>query len=625
MINLDILCKEYKIFIDTCSLMFPNSEAFHMNLYNSLYKSNTKLILAKRVYNELLKQALSVDYEKKKLAKNGLKFIERLTNENLLDIREENNEINGGSKDFADAVFPMVFSKNRLKHNLCLITQDKDLSVDMLGIKYSQSVLSSKKIKIFFIDNKKHELNAWEPRLERTDGLTWEYKKNTSVNLASDRNRKIEKFILYKDPQQEKEQLLSVNKLPSSGEYIYSSSSEKIKLVRCIGAGGEGELFETDNGLVCKIYKKERLTNLKERKLKLMLSKHITIKGVCFPKGLVFNSQQQFIGYLMNQAKGYILQTSVFGKPVLQNKFPKWKRENLVQLALTITRTIEELHNRNIIIGDINPSNILVMDENKVFFVDTDSYQIERFPCSVGTPTFTAPELQGINYADILRTKEHEMFAVATLIFMILFPGKTPYSSQGGEDLITNIKNRNFSYIKEEGEVDKKPFGSWRFIWHNLHPLIKKNFKEVFNNGNKVMIEDWSKSLGIYLDGIKNNHSSNELFPSTYNHDNRDENSTIVECTECQKKYKVSIYFFDKHKNNNKWTMKCPSCAEIHKLKKAMGVKQPYIKNNQPNILINTSNNSYASIQNKNKYKPYKKPSPKDKNGMLNFIKRIFY
>ncbi|MBB1126713.1 protein kinase domain-containing protein [Thiospirillum jenense] len=611
-LELESLCKNYKIFVDTNALMLENAEIFHKNIHDALYQTNTKIILAMRVYNEIKKVAESTDNNTRSRAKYALKVVEHFNNSNLLDVREEENEVIGGSKIFADAVFPMVFSKNRLKHNLCLITQDAKLAIDMLNIKYSQSITSYKDMKIVFIHNRTYSLHEWEPRLERTHGLKWEPQSiNGTTQKSTNRftQENAEKFNLCSSPLIEKERLLSVSKLPSVGEYVFTSKLEKIYLKKFIASGGEGELFETNNGLVCKIYKQERLTNLRKRKLELMLNKNILIKGVCLPKKIVFNDQNQFVGYLMDKAQGHILQTSVFGKPVLKNKFPKWKRENLVQLALTIVQTIEKLHNVNIIIGDINPNNILVVDENTVFFVDTDSYQVENFPCPVGTPIFTAPELQGFNYADILRTKEHEMFAVATLIFMILFPGKTPYSSQGGEDLIANIKNRNFSYVREKDEADKKPFGPWRFIWSHLHFELKKNFEEVFSKGCKVAIEDWAKALGYYLKGIKEGHSSNELFPSSY----RVQDGISMNCVECGKKELVSKVHFDKIQSEG-WKFRCSRCREIYKLRMSMKISQP------------TQNNSSHAYNKptQNQHKPNNSSVSKNNSGLLNFIKNFF-
>ena len=66
--------------------------------------------------------------------------------------------------------------------------------------------------------------------------------------------------------------------------------------------------------------------------------------------------------------------------------------------------------------GDLNPTNIMVKFSEKVFFVDTDSYQIEDFPCPVGTPDYTAPEIQNRKKYDFLRSIGNENFAVATLL-----------------------------------------------------------------------------------------------------------------------------------------------------------------------------------------------------------------
>ena len=91
--------------------------------------------------------------------------------------------------------------------------------------------------------------------------------------------------------------------------------------------------------------------------------------------------------------------------------------------------------------------NLLVTeDSTNIWMVDTDSFQIENFPCPVGTVNFTAPEIQGRKYPEFLRSKEHELFAVATMLFMLLHPGKPPYSQQGGGSPSDNIKAMDFPY-----------------------------------------------------------------------------------------------------------------------------------------------------------------------------------
>ena len=50
-----------------------------------------------------------------------------------------------------------------------------------------------------------------------------------------------------------------------------------------------------------------------------------------------------------------------------------------------------------------------------VYLVDTDSYQVETYPCPVYMPPFLHPELVGQDLRSLLRTMKHEHFAVATL------------------------------------------------------------------------------------------------------------------------------------------------------------------------------------------------------------------
>jgi hypothetical protein len=144
----------------------------------------------------------------------------------------------------------------------------------------------------------------------------------------------------------------------------------------------------------------------------------------------------------------------------------------------------------------------LTKDENTIYLVDSDSYQIEKFPCPVGTVNFTAPEIQGVDFRTFLRRPEHELFAVAILLFMILMPGKTPYSHQGGESGYLNIKEMHFPYPLGENHSDGAPLGPWRFCWSHLTFGIKEAFHRSFHRDHKqkprVTLGEWLKLLRDY-------------------------------------------------------------------------------------------------------------------------------
>lgn len=208
----------------------------------------------------------------------------------------------------------------------------------------------------------------------------------------------------------------------------------EVKLSTQIGQkGGEGTVYRCNvDNKVCKVYHKNKITNLRLAKLVEMQIKKLQIRGVCWPQELLYNKNGQFCGYLMSSANGDKLQTSVMHPKVIGDKFPQWKRKQLVLLCLSIVNIIDKLHKNDIIVGDINANNILLTTYNDVYFIDCDSFQIGKYPCPVGTPYFTPREIQGKKYSEFLRTKEHDMFAITTLVFMILFLGKPPYSVRGG-------------------------------------------------------------------------------------------------------------------------------------------------------------------------------------------------
>lgn len=291
---------------------------------------------------------------------------------------------------------------------------------------------------------------------------------------------------------------------------VYNKNQKSISLKNEINKGGEGTIYSVDENTVAKVYHPNNLTPEKEAKIKVILSKGINFEGICAPIESIFNDNGKFIGYLMPKAKtenGFELQTCIFNPASLKNKLPDWTRVNLANLSITILEKIKYLHDKEIIIGDINPFNILIKDDKTVFFVDVDSYQVDNFTCPVGTVHFTAPEIQDIDsYNSLIRTKDHENFSVATLLFMIFHAGKTPYSYQGGGNMKDNIKSMNFSFPLGDEDNYLAPQGMWEFIWSELSFEMRKAFYTVFKENIRIDPENWLNIINTYhsdlLDGI---------------------------------------------------------------------------------------------------------------------------
>lgn len=390
---LEDYAKNWKIFMDTCSILHFAADKFWMNIIPLLRQYQNKIIIPLRSIEELQKHESNTrDSELAKHAKNCLRLLKKLINAGFVEIRGEQSD------NFADNVFQVVFTKFRMTHKLLLITQDNDLAKDIIALNSNKSVRANpvkvKRINQYgFFSNFK-----WNAENANNDYFKNPQRVSNENNLDEG-----EVFRICKRVTTLEDTRLAVSHIPVENEIVYTSRGP-IKLGAKIEAGGEGIIYTTNTPYVAKIYKKENNTKRKYEKIKLMLSKKIKCEGVCYPVEVLYNYNKEFVGYMMPKAKGNELQKSIFIKPLFLKKFPNWKKRDTVELCITILKKIKYLHDRNIVMGDINPANILVVSPKEVYFVDTDSYQVENFPCPVGTNNYTAPEIQRKHFSGFLRT-----------------------------------------------------------------------------------------------------------------------------------------------------------------------------------------------------------------------------
>ena len=544
------IIRNYKVFIDTCSILSVNADKFWNNVVPILKSEHTDIIVPYRVYQEVDKFAGDPDLclrkspdepELNQLAKNAKNRVLQLHNEGLVRILGDKND------NFADNVFQTVFTQYRMKYNMFLITQDKNLADDILRISQSKAVTVKTEIGVRRI-NKYGYLSIYDS--DKPDEGKKTYNNTFSPKDKDDTgNIPEEEMFAYVDKIVNIQGENPITLIPKEGDTLYAERGgvkKEIKLIRAGNSGGEGTVFDTDiPNVVAKIYKPGKVDKAKFQKLQIMMTKNIYCEGVCFPLALLYNSVGEFVGYLMERAEGKELQKCVFIPQLLKKTFPLWKKKDTVQLCITILRKLKYLHDRNIILGDINPSNILVVSPQEVYFVDTDSYQIEGYPCPVGTINFTAPEIQKKRFDTFLRTRGNEKFAVATLLFMIMLPGKPPYSIQGGENQIENIINGDFAYASGEKSNGKAPEGVWRYMWSHLPRYLKDDFYETFHkngthNNEKMRFSDadWIERFERYAELLNNENGkfllndsmSADLFPTRHK---KYINANYIKCRLC--------------------------------------------------------------------------------------------
>ncbi|WP_419871486.1 protein kinase domain-containing protein [Candidatus Pristimantibacillus sp. PTI5] len=577
--NLQQMVVKYKVFVDTSTWMHPPAVHFLRDeLPQALSDTKESLKLPIKVMEEIRRMLTHESMEKREKAEMGAKLLKQYMDWKMIDLYGK------PSDPFTDQTFLFVFQQFRVKYHLALITQDKGLAQDINNLNYQLAVRGNPII-VLKVDQR-GKLVEWKFD-EQTRGNSAPTqavgsKPNTNMNTNLERpsnevppastkagsaHKNVVKLELSTKVNTGMDIPLKVSSIPGLNGIIKTRNYGDLRLIKEIGNGGEGFIYETSNGMVCKVYRKERLTESRRDKLARMLQIPIDKKGICWPKELVANDSGEFVGYLMDAADGKPMQTTLFAKPVLLKNFPNWKRQQLVKLAISILDKIEYLHDRNIIIGDINPLNILVKSETEVFLVDTDSYQIEGYPCPVGTINFTAPEIQGKTYSTFLRTYQHEHFAVATLVFMTLLPGKPPYSQQGGGTPAENIRNMDFPYAFGDETTGKAPDGPWRFIWSNLPYKLKETLYKTFKENNRMSTAELKQQLIQYLNILTKGYISDELFPTT--HKIPEGKLAIMECRACGLPKQLHVDHKTKlEKQGRRFT--CEECLQLIRLQRAM-------------------------------------------------------
>nr|WP_245218064.1 topoisomerase DNA-binding C4 zinc finger domain-containing protein [Ruegeria sp. HKCCE3926] len=161
---------------------------------------------------------------------------------------------------------------------------------------------------------------------------------------------------------------------------------------------------------------------------------------VAYPGEVITDKQGGFLGFVMRLVSGYRPLHELYSPKSRQRHFPKADYRFLIHTASNVARAVGKVHQTGCVIGDLNHSGILVGNDATVALIDADSFQFnlngQAYPCVVGVPEFTPPELHGKNFASVDRTVGHDNFGLAVAIFHLLFMGRHPYAGRyNGPDI----------------------------------------------------------------------------------------------------------------------------------------------------------------------------------------------
>lgn len=280
---------------------------------------------------------------------------------------------------------------------------------------------------------------------------------------------------------------------------------------------GEGEVYRTSiNGCLCKIYKKGVLERGLTDKLSYVIQRTKLTDKAAWPLHMVYNRNNQPIGFLMRTAEGELLANFMY----------RVNEENWLSDVCTVGANICEaiclLHAQNILVGDISSKDILVDKRLNVIFIDADSFQYDYYPCPGLMFEYKYKDLQPNMLKLRLRPFFFEYFSLSVLLYELFtcghFPNEVLRSMdeiEFGDDYDNDMKTFDYRNMRfpfaVNGHSDKATPATVR-CWERIPQNIQQLFVDEFNYNRIVSPAEWQAALSQHIAGSRQNSSGFRLF-----------------------------------------------------------------------------------------------------------------
>jgi hypothetical protein len=162
-----------------------------------------------------------------------------------------------------------------------------------------------------------------------------------------------------------------------------------------VGEGGEARVFALGDDVV-KIFfdgAPDTLVALREKKLRAFPAG--LPANVLAPLSLATNDAGDVVGYRMHRVRGAV-DLGLLARPGAR---AARDRNGVLALFRALLSTVDALHARGVVVGDLNDGNVLVGDNGagQPFVIDADSMQFGGLPCPVAHERFLDPHLYGVD------------------------------------------------------------------------------------------------------------------------------------------------------------------------------------------------------------------------------------
>lgn len=303
--------------------------------------------------------------------------------------------------------------------------------------------------------------------------------------------------------------------LLKSGTILTSESGNKYVVKKLLGAGGQGEVYDVENGgkhYALKWYYKKTATTMQKNILDNLVAKGKPDGSFLWPEDLIYKSAGEPFGYIMQ------LRPSNFKSIVdLMKRKAEPSFYTLCKAAYNVTKGYQKLHEMGYSYRDISFGNLFFdPDTGDVLICDNDNVSVNgKDDSSVyGTPRFMAPE---IVLGKAKPSRNTDLFSLAVLLFY-MFMLNHPLEGRLEAEIkcmdihaMNKLYGTNPVFIFDPDNKTNRPVRGYQdnaIIYWDLYPEnLKALFTQAFTVGiaspnRRVTENKWLEAFANLMSGL---------------------------------------------------------------------------------------------------------------------------
>lgn len=303
--------------------------------------------------------------------------------------------------------------------------------------------------------------------------------------------------------------------LLKSGTILTSESGNKYVVKKLLGTGGQGEVYDVENGgkhYALKWYYKKTATTMQKNILDNLVAKGKPDSSFLWPEDLIYKSAGEPFGYIMQ------LRPSNFKSIVdLMKRKAEPSFYTLCKAAYNVTKGYQKLHEMGYSYRDISFGNLFFdPDTGDVLICDNDNVSVNgKDDSSVyGTPRFMAPE---IVLGKAKPSRNTDLFSLAVLLFY-MFMLNHPLEGRLEAEIkcmdihaMNKLYGTNPVFIFDPDNKTNRPVRGYQdnaIIYWDLYPEnLKALFTQAFTVGiaspnRRVTENKWLETFANLMSGL---------------------------------------------------------------------------------------------------------------------------